>query len=305
MIPVLRLEPDVSVELDADVLALAHSPAGDELALGCRGDILLADPESLRIRRRWTADPRRIRQLVYQRDGALLASAGFHGLVCWWDVATGAAVAELAGHRGRVWGVDSVADGAMLVSAGGDHSVRLWCQDTDPLVLRGHGAPVRSVAFSLDGELVASGSEDREIRIWDVRTGDGLGVLTGHTGKVRCLSWYPDDILLSGSSDGTLRWWDVRAGRQLRLVQAHGTGRSGKIRALTRSPDHQLVLTGSEDGTARLWSGDGADLLAELSPDRPEDAEHASITAVSILRGGSRAVTASSDGVVRGWPLAL
>jgi WD40 repeat protein len=301
---VQRPEPDVSVELDADVLTLAHSPTGDELALGCRGDILLADPVSLEVRHRWTADPRRVRQLLYHHDGARLASAGFDGSVGWWNAATGESLAVLAGHQGRVWAIDTVADGTVLASAGGDHSVRLWRQDTDPLILRGHGAPVRSVAFSLDGALVASGAEDREIRIWDARTGRGLGVLTGHTGKVRCLSWDPDGVLLSGSSDGTLRWWDWPGGRQLRLLQAHGTGRSGKIRALTRSPDHRLLLTGSEDGTARLWTGDGAQLLAELNPDRPRDAEHASITAVAILRGGDRAVTASSDGVLRGWPLA-
>jgi WD40 repeat protein len=303
---VLRPEPDVTVELDADVLALAHSPVGDELALGCRGDILLADPVSLQVRRRWTADPRRVRQLVYHCDGTRLASAGFDGMVCWWDTETGASVAELAGHEGRVWAVDVVPGGATLVSSGGDHSVRLWRQDTAPLVLRGHGAPVRSVAFSLDGALVASGAEDREIRIWDAGTGHGLGVLTGHSGKVRCLSWYPDGTLLSGSSDGTLRWWDVRAGRQLHLVQAHGTGRTGKIRALTRSSDHRLVLTGSEDGTARLWTGDGKRLLAELCAAGTGDTagtEAAAVTAVSISRTGTRAVTASSDGVVRGWPL--
>jgi WD40 repeat protein len=304
VLDVLLAEPDVSVELDADVLALAHSPVMDELALGCRGDILLADPTTLAVRGRWRADKRRIRQLVYHRDGSRLASAGFGGLVRWWDSATGSSLAELAGHEGRVWAVDTVPDGATtLVSAGGDHSVRLWRQHTGALVLRGHGAPVRSVAVSLDGALVASGAEDREIRIWDVRTGRGLSVLTGHTGKVRCLVWYLDGTLLSGSSDGTLRWWDVRAGRQLRLIQAHGTGRTGKIRALTCSPDRQLVLTGSEDGTARLWTGDGARLLAELNPPGAEDREHTSITAVSICRGGTRAVTASSDGVVRGWPL--
>ena len=48
-------------------------------------------------------------------------------------------------------------------------------------VLRGHSGPIYGVAVALKGGKVATASHDRTARIWDVRSGQPLLVLSGHS----------------------------------------------------------------------------------------------------------------------------
>ena len=64
------------------------------------------------------------------------------------------------------------------------------------------------MSFSPDGQTLASGSWDRTVRLWDVRTGDLIRTLTGHTSFVYSVSFSPEgQTLASGSSDGTVLLW--------------------------------------------------------------------------------------------------
>src|ERR1017187_10149070 len=76
--------------------------------------------------------------------------------------------------------------------------------------------------------------------------------------------------ILTGSADGTLQFWDAGTGwefRQLRiiLVDEFQTGGSNKVESVAFSPDGREALTGSEDGTARLWNIATGDLIRTLN----------------------------------------
>jgi WD40 repeat protein len=68
--------------------------------------------------------------------------------------------------------------------------------------------------------------------------------------------------------------------------------------AVAFSPDGQVVVTGSADGTARLWQADTGQPLGQLT--RHEQP----VRTVAFSSDGRTVVTASEDGMARLWRVA-
>ncbi|MDM3852897.1 MAG: hypothetical protein PT119_23670 [Aphanizomenon gracile PMC627.10] len=127
--------------------------------------------------------------------------------------------------------------------------------------ITGHSGSVRSVAFSPDGQTLASGSEDKTIKLWNVKTGNLLQTLIGHSDTVS-VAYSPDgQTLASGSNDYTIKLWDVKTGNLLQTL----TGHSGAVNSVAYSPDGQTVASGSWDKTIKLWNVKTGNLLQTLA----------------------------------------
>ena len=113
-----------------------------------------------------------ISSVAFSPDGLLLASSetnsGYLGIIGVWDVATQRNIANLEDK----FGAPSVAfspNGAVLVSAGLDTTVKLWDVATGtPIATFPHPSDVSSVAFSPNGSVLASGTRDGTIELWDM-----------------------------------------------------------------------------------------------------------------------------------------
>jgi WD40 repeat protein len=120
---------------------------------------------------------------------------------------------------------------------------------------------------------------------------------------VRALALLPDDrTLLSGSDDQSAWLWSIqpKAGIYYQWgfygdVIRNFIGHSGAILAVAYSPDNRLILTGSEDQTARLWDAQtGHELHQLLGHGGP-------IRAVAFSPDGQFVLTGSDDHTARLW----
>jgi WD40 repeat protein len=93
-----------------------------------------------------------------------------------WDAETGDRICILKGHTKAVRCVALSLDGRQIVSASGDHTIKVWIAHTgeETRTPQGHTDLVRSVAFSPDGTRIVSGSEDCTVKLWVApRVADG------------------------------------------------------------------------------------------------------------------------------------
>lgn len=146
-------------------------------------------------------------------------------------------------------------DGARLVTASEDTTVRLWSPSSRRPVLatmdhRGH---VGGVAFSSDGELIASASNDGFTKIW--QTSGANEITPGPAWRdaiLAAVAWSPDrSSLASVGADGIVVYQLDAIGRPIgsRRLEGH----VGTVWAVAYAPDGRL-LTGGADGTVRTWN---------------------------------------------------
>jgi WD40 repeat protein len=206
------------------------------------------------------------------------------------------AVAELAGRP-------------VVVSGGGDQSVRVWDLATGAPVgspLAGHGGPVHAVAVAeLAGRpVVVSGGGDQSVRVWDLATGTLIGdPFAGHVGPVYAVGMAELDgrpVVVSGSGDQSVRVWDLATGVP---VGSPLTGHSWQVNTVvaTELDGRPVVISASNDQSVRVWD------LATGAPVGDTLTGHGGpvyAVAVGELDGRPVVVSGSGDQSVRVWDLA-
>lgn len=227
----------------------------------------------------------------------LLLSSSADGHVRLWSLESWACLCLYKSHDGPVfrslWGPH----GHYFLSGGYDKVVRVWMQDhaSPQRLLVGHDTAISAIAWHPNGLYVFSASDetDKSIRMWSVATGACVRVLTGHTEYISALECAPNGkILASADTAGNIIFWDLDKGVRIKRSRGHG---KGGIWSLSFSMESNILASGGQDGTVRLWD-------VELPAD-PQKAAHqtnidAAMTGTDAAAGDSSrpsgAVAASS-----------
>lgn len=170
-------------------------------------------------------------------------------------------------------------DGTKMVAAIYDKGIYLWdVKSEKPKLLWQPPQTFRSctfaVAYSPREDLVASGGCDATVRIIDVATGAVIRTLTGHKGGIYALAFSPDGKYLATGAgavdtgfssamlgkDNTISIWTVGGGAKVRVLTGHEAG----LRSVEYTPDGKFLITGSADGTVKIWRAESGKLLVSL-----------------------------------------
>jgi WD40 repeat protein len=156
----------------------------------------------------------------------------------------------IAGHEAEVTDVALSADGALLVSASRDGTLRVWRTVDGTLFqeLSGHSDVIHSVDISADGSMVVSGSDDRTAGLW--RLADGALIRIIHNellGRVLKVAFSPDGNLIA-------------MGGHRCIVELRSTW-SGTLRRTLAQPFCSVTGEGQVDYWGLAFSTDGSQIV--------------------------------------------
>ncbi|MCX7750032.1 MAG: right-handed parallel beta-helix repeat-containing protein [Candidatus Bipolaricaulota bacterium] len=154
------------------------------------------------------------------------------------------------------------------------------------------GEPILALAYTADGSQLLLGHPSGKIAVVDVRTGQEVGALVGHTGGGYGLALSPDGkTLASGSLDNTVRLWSLATRKETRVLRGH----TGGVWAVAFSPDGKTLASASTDGTVRLWEAATGKLVRTLS------GHTGPVRAVAFSPDGKTLATGGDDRLAQLW----
>lgn len=174
----------------------------------------------------------------------------------------------------------------------------------------GHRAFVKDLAFTPDGATLVSASDDKTIRIWDWRQQTSIRTIRGYIGegnegKIFAVAVSPDGETIAaggyfgkGLGDkppyGDIRLFDLRTGKLVARLK----GPQYAVYDVAFSPDGSRLAAAGQDGFVFVWrKGEDGSWIAETT----YDADSWHVQGIAYAAGGTRLAAVTTDNGIRLW----
>ena len=250
----------LSIVHDAPITAAALSPNGASVMVGSRDGVA-------RLRSAVSGQPllppfrhrAPVNALAFSPDGKYIATGGDDHRAYIWNAETGERSVPLR-HQARIRSVAFSADGGKLITTSADGSACIWETATgqavcDPLC---HRDSIPMAAFSPDGSVVVTVSQDNTAIVWHMASGRRFGTVLLHEGSVSLVAFkmpFSGDAFLTAGED---RRRSRISNTEFELLVG-SFAHDGPVLDVTLALRRPFFVSGSADGTARLWRWDSTE----------------------------------------------
>jgi len=184
-----------------------------------------------------------------------------------------------------------------VLSSSDDMTIKLWDWEKNwacSQVFEGHAHYVMMCQWNpKDNTIFASCSLDRSIKVWGITGSNSQAhfTLSGHKKGVNCLEYAPTGekpYIISGADDQSVCIWDYQTKQCIQTLRSH----TNNVSATLFHPTLPIILTGSEDGTVRIWHAATYRLEATLNYLLER------VWSIAVLKGSNSAAIGYDEGTV-------
>ncbi|MCO6493637.1 MAG: hypothetical protein J5I98_34775 [Phaeodactylibacter sp.] len=209
-----------------------------------------------------------INHATFSAGGDTVITASSDWTVRLWNAGTGKEIMTLNQGIGYVRAVQCSQDGKTILAVAqqviplennkarlGNRKALFWKLEDNPgrppTILGTGNASVSFAGFYPGRETMVTIADDNSIRLWDLE-GDCVDTLYGHTAPVNGICFNGQGGFLSYSDDRTAIYRDNNGHIKKQL-----TGHEHPVIAAGFSPEGDMILTLSSEGTLKLWGENG------------------------------------------------
>ncbi|XP_022079230.1 angio-associated migratory cell protein-like [Acanthaster planci] len=235
---------------------------------------------------------------------ALAVTGGEDDKAYVWKIGDGQPVLECSGHKDSVTCVGFSYDGSLVVSGDMSGLIKVWKVDTQEEIWSFECSDLEWLSWHHSSLVLLGGTSEGQIWMWKVPSGE-CKTMQGHGCQTTCGKIFPDGKkCCAGYEDGTVKIWDLKDTTAIHTIK-DSTGHSSGVTSVDCHRNNIVVLTGSVDGTAKVFNGNNAKVLATFSAGavKPEIGDSNSVEAVGLCQSQSLAAVGSLNGILGVWDI--
>jgi periodic tryptophan protein 2 len=172
-----------------------------------------------------------------------------------WEWQSESYILKQQGHFDSMNALVYSPDGQRIITTADDGKIKVW--DTESgfciVTFTEHTSGVTACEFAKKGNVLFTSSLDGSIRAWDLIRYRNFRTFTAPTRlSFSCMAVDPSgEVVAAGSIDSfDIHIWSVQTGQLLDQLSGH----EGPVSSLAFAPNGGLLVSGSWDRTARIWS---------------------------------------------------
>ncbi|OAA66973.1 periodic tryptophan protein 2 [Niveomyces insectorum RCEF 264] len=241
-----------------------------------------------------------IDHVTINQSGEWLAfGASKLGQLLVWEWQSESYILKQQGHFDTLNALVYSPDGQRIVTTADDGRIKVWDIESGFCIVTftEHTSGVTACEFAKRGSVLFTASLDGSVRAWDMVRYRNFRTFTAPTRlSFSCMAVDPSgEVVAAGSIDSfDIHIWSVQTGQLLDRLAGH----EGPVSSLAFAPDGNVLVSGSWDRTARMWS-----VFTRTQTSEPLQLQ-ADVLALAIRPDAQQLAISTLDGQLTFWSIA-